>query len=129
LDHIAEFFVGDTLTSITKTSLLPGGREVLVYTTLHGSIGMFVPFVSKDEIEIFKTIEMHLRNEIPNPCGRDHVQYRSYYFPVKNVIDGDLCEHYNMLPNEKKRQIADSLDRTVSEISKKLEDIRNRVAF
>ena len=109
-------------------------------------------------------------------------RYRSYYNPVKNVIDGDLCEQYvalllfhahptlilsnnyfdsththththtfthslalthsllrtiqivhctryNSLDGAKKRAIAEDLDRTPAEVSKKLEEIRNRYAF
>ena len=29
--------------------------------------------------------------------GRDQLGFRSYYFPVKDVIDGDLCETYTAL--------------------------------
>lgn len=56
-------------------------------------------------------------------------RYRSSYTPVKNVIDGDLCEQYNALDGAKKRAIAEDLDRTPAEVSKKLEEIRNRYAF
>ena len=33
---------------------------------------------------------MHLRTEKPPLCGRDHLQYRSYYWPVKvcNLVTG-----------------------------------------
>lgn len=48
---------------------------------------------------------------------------------MKNVIDGDLCEQYNSLDGARKRAIADDLDRTPAEVSKKLEEIRNRYAF
>ena len=129
MEHLAEFYVGDMVTSLTKTAMIPGGREILMYTTLNGSIGMLVPFVAKENVEIFSTLEMSMRNEMPSLCGRDHLSYRSYYVPVKNVIDGDLCELYTSLPNEKKRAIAESVDRTVAEVAKKLEDARNRVAF
>ncbi len=117
------------VTSVTKTSMLPGAREILIYTTLHGGVGMFIPFVSKDDKEFFTTLELAMRKERPPLCGRDHLMYRSFYFPVKGTIDGDICELYNKLPNEKKREVAESLDRTVSEVAKKLEDMRNRVAF
>ena len=75
---------------------------------------------------------MHLRQENPPLCGRDHLAYRSYYFPVKvcrsfvlvrscvligacvrqDCIDGDLCEQYTALPFEKQRTIAEELVRT-----------------
>ena len=61
--------------------------------------------------------------------GRDHLSFRSYYYPVKSVIDGDLCEQYNNLEPAKQRAIAEELDRTTAEVAKKLEDIRTRYAF
>jgi splicing factor 3B subunit 3 len=45
------------------------------------------------------------------------------------VVDGDLCELFNLLPPERKSMIANELDRTPNEIAKKLEDIRTMVAF
>ena len=48
---------------------------------------------------------------------------------MKSVIDGDLCEQYNLLDAEKKKSVAEELDRQPSELAKKLEDIRTRYAF
>lgn len=50
--------------------------------------------------------------------------YRSAYFPVKGCIDGDLCEQFFSLDASHQRSIADELDRTVSEVCKKIEDMR-----
>lgn len=55
---------------------------------------MFLPFNSREDVDFFSHIEMHLRQENPPLLGRDHLAYRSYYFPVKDVIDGDLCEQF-----------------------------------
>jgi splicing factor 3B subunit 3 len=51
------------------------------------------------------------------------------YFHFQNVLDGDLCEQFNSIDIAKQKSIADDLDRTPSEVSKKLEDIRTRYAF
>lgn len=121
--------MGEILTSVNRAVLVPGGTEVIVYSTLSGGIGAFLPFRSPDELDFFQHLEMHMRNHSPSLCGRDHISYRSYYQTVKGVVDGGLCEQYNSLSYEKRKAIADELERTVPEISKKLEDIRNRVAF
>lgn len=55
---LAHFFVGDIVTSITKATLSAGGREILIYTCLHGTIGMIIPFVSKDDVEFLSTLEV-----------------------------------------------------------------------
>ncbi|CAJ0966353.1 unnamed protein product [Ranitomeya imitator] len=46
-----------------------------------------------------------------------------------NVIDGDLCEQFNSMEPMKQKSVAEELDRTPPEVSKKLEDIRTRYAF
>lgn len=126
---LASYYLGETALSVQKTILTPGGLECVVYSTLAGGIGAFVPFTIKEDVDFFQHLEMHLRAENPPLCGRDHLAYRSYYFPVKNVIDGDLCESYNQLDSKKKKAIAEELDRTPAEVSKKLEEFRNRYAF
>lgn len=128
-DVIANFHIGEVITSLQKATLIPGGSESLVYTTLSGAIGMLVPFTSHEDHDFFQHLEMHIRSEIPPLCGRDHLAFRSYYHPVKNVLDGDLCEMFNSLDLAKQKVIAEELDRTPSEVSKKLEDIRTRYAF
>ncbi|XP_065348507.1 splicing factor 3B subunit 3 [Cloeon dipterum] len=128
-DVICNFHIGEVITSLQKTTLIPGGSEALMYATLSGTIGVLVPFTSHEDHDFFQHLEMHMRSEYPPICGRDHLSYRSYYFPVKNVIDGDLCEQYNSIDLGKQKQIAEELDRVPSEVSKKLEDIRTRYAF
>ena len=51
-DTICNFHVGEVITSLQKTTLIPGGSESLVYTTLSGAIGMLVPFTSP-EVTLF----------------------------------------------------------------------------
>jgi splicing factor 3B subunit 3 len=127
LEDIANFHVGDTINTLTRTSLVPGGAEALFYTTLMGSMGALLPFVSREDVDFFTHLEMHLRQENPPLCGRDHLSYRSSFVPVKNVIDGDLCEQFSSLDPAKQKLIAEELDRSPMEVMKKLEDIRNRL--
>ena len=126
---MTHLYVQDIPTSIQKTSLVAGGRDILVWTGLQGTIGIFVPFVGREDVDFFQTLEQHLRSEDPPLAGRDHLIYRSYYVPVKGVIDGDLCERYTLLPHDKKQMIAAELDRSVREIERKISDMRTRVAY
>jgi splicing factor 3B subunit 3 len=71
-------------------------------------------------VDFFQSLELHMRSEDPPLAGRDHLIYRSYYAPVKGVIDGDLCERFALLPHDKKQVIAGELDRSVREIERKL---------
>ena len=68
--------VGDILTSITKTSLAAGGREVLLYTGFLGTVGALIPLVSREDVEFWSMLEMHLRSENQSLIGRDHLAYR-----------------------------------------------------
>jgi splicing factor 3B subunit 3 len=49
-DLLCSFYLGETITSLQKTTLIPGGNDAIVYTTLSGSIGMLVPFSSNEVI-------------------------------------------------------------------------------
>ena len=89
---MCHFYPQDIPTSIQKTQLVAGGRDVLVWTGLQGTLGIMVPFVSREDVDFFQTLEQHLRSEDAPLAGRDHLIYRSYYVPVKGIIDGD-CEH------------------------------------
>lgn len=121
---LAHFHIGDIITSIHKVSLVAGGREVLMYTCLHGTIGILVPFVSKEDVDFISTLEQHMRTDQSSLVGRDQLSWRGYYVPVKGVVDGDLCETFARLPGTKQSSIAGELDRSISEVLKKLEQLR-----
>ena len=122
-------FVQDIPTSIQKTNLVPGGQDVLFWAGLQGTLGIFVPFVDREDVEFFVGLEGHLRADEPPLAGRDHLMYRSYYIPVKGCVDGDLCERFFVLERGKKERIAAELDRSVREVEKKIGEMRTRVAF
>ncbi|CAO1634280.1 unnamed protein product [Sympodiomycopsis kandeliae] len=134
----AHYHVGDIITSLHKVSLAPGGKEGIMYTCLGGTIGMLVPFVSKEDVEMLSTLEMHLRQEaslvnspyaLSSLVGRDHLAYRGYYVPVKSIIDGDLCEQYGLLNYQRQEAIAEQLSRSTADVKKKLETLRVGSAF
>ncbi|KAI9849816.1 MAG: pre-mRNA-splicing factor rse1 [Sclerophora amabilis] len=129
LSLMCHVFLQDIPTSIHKTQLVTGGRDVLLWSGLQGTLGILVPFVSREDVDFFQTLEQHLRSEDAPLAGRDHLIYRSYYVPVKGVIDGDLCERYSLLSSDKKQLIAGELDRSVREIERKISDMRTRVAY
>ena len=92
LSLLAHYHLGDIPTSLHKTQLVAGGRDILLFTGLSGSIGILVPFISREEVDFFQQLEALMRSEEPPIAGRDHMVYRGYYVPVKSVIDGDYCE-------------------------------------
>jgi len=118
--NLCNFHVGETVTHIVKTRLTPGANEFLLYATIFGTIGALLPIRSKEDIDFLSVLEMHMRQKLPPLCGRDHLSYRSYYIPVKGVIDGDLCEQFFLLSPDAQREIGDELERTPSEVEKKI---------
>lgn len=129
LDLLAHFYTQDMPTSIQKTALVAGGRELLLWSGLQGTLGIFIPFVGREDVDFFQSLEQHLRTDDPPIAGRDHLAFRSYYVPVKGVIDGDLCERFLRLPRDKKESIAAELDRSVREVERKIGDQRTRFAY
>jgi len=141
VDEVIQYHVGETVCGLQKATLTPGGADAIVYWTIYGGIGALQPFVSREDIDFFTHLEMHLRGgsgarepkkgesgyDHPSICGRDQLSFRSYYFPVKDVIDGDLCETFAALDPAKQAQIAQEMERTPGEVQKKLEDMRNRL--
>ncbi|KAF2085479.1 hypothetical protein K490DRAFT_46485 [Saccharata proteae CBS 121410] len=129
LELMAHFFTNDIPTSVHKTSLTAGGKDLVLWSGLSGSLGILVPFESREDVDFFQSLEQQMRTEDPPIAGRDHLMYRGYYVPVKGCIDGDLCERYLVLPRDKKEMIAAELDRTVREVERKIDDARTRVAY
>jgi splicing factor 3B subunit 3 len=125
LEVLCHYHVGEVVTDMTRASLVAGGAESLIYVTVTGRIGALVPFRSRDDVEFYTLLENSLRTEAVRPTGRDPQAYRSYYAPVKHVVDGDLCAAFGSLSFEQQSKIAEAVDRPVGEIAKKLEDTRN----
>lgn len=127
LGDAVEFHVGDMVTAMKKASLVPGGTQVIVYSTLMGGIGILVPFSSREDIEFFSHLEMHMRQESSSLGGRDHLSYRSYYNPVKDCVDGDMCSEFLNIEHGRQSAVAEELASKTTEVLTKLEEIRNRV--
>ncbi|KAJ7640485.1 CPSF A subunit region-domain-containing protein [Mycena polygramma] len=121
---IAHFHVGDLVTSIHKVALIAGAREVIFYTGLHGTIGILVPLVAQQDVEVLSSLERRIREEHTSLVGRDHLSWRGYYTPVKGVVDGDLCETFSQLPAKTQKTISEGLNHTVGEILKKVDQLR-----
>ncbi|KAI0199352.1 CPSF A subunit region-domain-containing protein [Astrocystis sublimbata] len=115
----AHFFTRDIPTSIHKTNL--GGQEVLLWSGLQGTLGALIPFVAREDVDFFQSLEMLLREEEALALtGRDHLLYRGYYAPVKGVVDGDLCERFVGLERVRKEVVAAELGRSVKEVERRV---------
>lgn len=120
LDPQLHFFAHDVPTALQKTPLVSGGRDVLFWAGLQGTLGALVPFAAREDVDFFQALEQQLRAEAPPLAGRDHLVYRSYYVPVKGVIDGDFCERFLVLGRDVREKIAAELERSVREVERKI---------
>lgn len=124
LELLNHYYVNEIPTSINKASLKQSGKEILIVSTISGGLYAFAPSRTKEEVSFFQHLEMFMRQESSNVCGRDHLSFRSYYQPVKHVLDGELCARFTALPAAKQREFAEDTDRNIAEIHKKLEEMR-----
>ncbi|KAF2673961.1 pre-mRNA-splicing factor rse1 [Microthyrium microscopicum] len=129
LESLVNFFCQDIPTSVGKASLVPGGRDVILWGGLQGTIGILIPFVSREDVDFFQSLETQMRNEDPPLAGRDHLIYRGYYVPVKGAIDGDLCERFLRLDSTLQERVSGEVERDRREVERKISDLRTRVAF
>ncbi|VWU48148.1 splicing factor 3B subunit 3, putative, partial [Hepatocystis sp. ex Piliocolobus tephrosceles] len=83
LEHIMSFHIGEIVTSLQKVKLSPTSSECILYSTIMGTIGAFIPYDNKAELELTQHLEIILRSEKPPLCGREHIFFRSYYHPVQ----------------------------------------------
>ncbi|KAJ8903598.1 hypothetical protein NDN08_004702 [Rhodosorus marinus] len=120
------FHVGSIVNTLTKVSL-GGNSDVILYSTIGGAIGALAPVAFRSDVELLQQLEMSLRESKAPLCGRDHLNYRSYYYPVRNVVDGDLVEQFATLVPNKQKELAEVLDRSVPEVFRKIEDIRESI--
>lgn len=122
---LCHYYLGEMVTAMTRCALIPGAPEVVLVSTITGGLYALLPFSSKEDITFFTHLEMFMRQETPSLCHRDHMAYRSYYQPVKHVVDGDLCERFASMSQAKQAEFAGTVGRTPAEVFKKLEEIRH----
>ena len=128
LNLICQFHVGDMITCIRKCNLKNDkDNNLILYITISGRIGVFIPFKNRDEVDFFIHLEMYERIEIENLSGREHLMFRSVYGPVKCVIDGDLCEEFLCLDFDKQKSLSSQLEENTNEIKNRLENMRYKI--
>ncbi|RCK67617.1 Pre-mRNA-splicing factor RSE1 [Candida viswanathii] len=124
LTNMADIYLGETITSFQFTN--DEDKNSVLYCGIFGTLGALTPLVSKSEVELLINLQLEMRKVGGNELGKDHLKFRSYYNPVKNVIDGDLLEKFHELSRTAKQDVAKTLNKNVNDIEKKLVDLRNR---
>lgn len=134
----ANIHVGSIVTGLAKASIRAGHggtasegsdgtNESVIYATIGGTIGVLHPFTTKSDATLASGLERELRDQNPSLLGRSHVSYRSSYSPVRNVVDGDLCELIVSYKREEQKAIASRLERDLDDILRKVEEFRSAI--
>ncbi|KAF2259914.1 hypothetical protein CC78DRAFT_44351 [Lojkania enalia] len=131
LDLVMHYFANDIPVSIQKTSLIAGGEKVIFWAGLQGTLGALIPFASRRSFKMFQQLELALRTEDKPISGRDHLAFRSYYIPVKSVIDGDLIERFLVVSRDKKESIVARMEGNwdLAEVEEQIWNMRGLYAF
>jgi len=122
------FHVGSIVSVLSKIDL-GNGSEQLMYGTLSGTLGVLSPFSSQALADSARRIEDAMRenesaSDLVSLLGRDHISYRSKYYPLKSVVDGDLCEMFSDLTSEQQSLIANQVELSVPDLFQKLQQFR-----
>jgi len=95
MDKINQFFVGEVGTCVQKAQLGSASGEVIMFGTSMGALCCMVPLDTRQDIDLFVHLQMYMQVETQPLSGREHQSFRSSIEPLKDVIDGDLCEEFN----------------------------------
>ncbi|QID87104.1 pre-mRNA-splicing factor rse1 [Saccharomyces pastorianus] len=170
-DVLNHLYVNDIIVNFhILDSISNSDRPGCIYMGLQGTIGCFIPLLSKGNVMTMKKIEkimseaddtfymeyesrkknnnMHSEDDEEEPAsvvlhrrgdiidgticegsysivGRDHQSYRSYYAPVRMVIDGDLCENFLRLSlNEQEFLAKDLKNIQINDIIQRINEVR-----
>jgi len=125
LEMIAHFTIDDAVVSLHKGTLTPlsGGSEAIIYVGIQGTVGVLTPFASSSELEQIEQLESLVRQH----CDRSRTGSGSE--PIKNVVNGDICELFSHQDVEVQTEIAELLDSSPQQIIGQLELIKGRVTL
>jgi splicing factor 3B subunit 3 len=131
LERLVEFHLGDTPVAMHRAALSPGARQAIHYATVSGAIGVLLPLATRSEALLLQNLELAMRTESPAGLGgRDHLAYRSAYYPLKGAIDGDLCEAFLHLPEDRQARLAQALDMpSAALLQRKIQALRSSIGF
>lgn len=77
-----------------------------------------------------RTLEVLLPEVLMCDSSGDICDYSVFCAPCggpQNIIDGDLCESFALLPADAQKRIAEDFEKTPADLLKQLDDIRNRI--
>lgn len=132
--HVGSTVVGLTTGSVRGRSLplstgdVEGNDDAIIYSTINGALGILCPLKFRGDVDFVSSLEREVRKKFfKSVSGRDHMTYRSSFYPVKNVVDGDLCEAFSGLSHAEQEKCAEGLSRQREDVIRKLDELRSAV--
>eukprot|EP01095_Lingulamoeba_sp_RSL-Kostka_P008847 TRINITY_DN3000_c0_g1_i1.p1 TRINITY_DN3000_c0_g1~~TRINITY_DN3000_c0_g1_i1.p1 ORF type:complete len:376 (+),score=118.17 TRINITY_DN3000_c0_g1_i1:2-1129(+) len=134
LQVVGQYHLGEFVNRFRHGSLvmkLPENENkhvnTLLYGTVNGSIGI-IASISEKQFKFFHELQNKINKVIQGVGGFRHSNWREFrnnrdQRASKNFIDGDLIETFLELKNDKMEEIAKSLNTTVSDLCKVIEDL------
>lgn len=119
-DEVVRFYLVNLITDIQEATLIRSNQKTIIYGDIEGKIGLMLPLELKNHLDFFVHFEMLMRDEFLNLTDRNQLVFRSYYGCLKGVIDYDLCLQYFNLPQQKRKAVAEKLERSVEEVENML---------
>lgn len=100
-DHVVSFHLEDVPVSISQHSGL------LIVCSLLGTVTALAAIPTDKEARHLKTIEKFVAESDPGLMARDHLRFRGYYVPVKDVVDGDLLDEFLTMEKAARVRVAE----------------------
>lgn len=134
LEVVGEYHLGEFVNRFRHGSLvmrLPdsdvGQIPTCIFGTVNGVIGV-IASLSHDQYLFLEKLQSNLRRVIKGVGGLSHEQWRSFNnekktVDAKNFLDGDLIESFLDLSRGKMEDISKSMDVSVEELCKRVEEL------
>ncbi len=120
LETLASIHVGAAISCVAFDGV------AIRYSTMHGAMGALTAFETESEHAVMRGVERWCAREL-SICGRDHTAWRSTFYPVKNVVDGDLAERMLGMDGEKRAKVAKQVSRPLTDIVRVMDELRWKI--
>merc|ERR1712187_794835 len=118
------FYVGDIITGMGLIATVTGKSNTIICVTISGSVKKFTTISKNSDFVMFSSLELMMRQEAYPILGRDHISFRSYGMPVRNVVDGDLLEMFFQFSKTDQKVLSSACSSQIHQIERKIEALR-----
>lgn len=134
LEVVGEYHLGEFVNRFRHGSLVMrmpdsdvGQIPTVIFGTINGVIGV-IASLPHEQYVFLEKLQSNLRKVIKGVGGLNHEQWRSFNnekktVEARNFLDGDLIESFLDLNRSKMDEISKSMDVTVEELCKRIEEL------